>query len=367
MESFEDAIKAMAERARKIRGNISTEESTKTALIMPFISTLGYDVFNPLEVVPEFVADVASRKGEKVDYAIMQDGSPIMIIECKACGTALDVEKVEQLHRYFLTLDSSIGILTDGIRYLFYSRTEDGKKMDTRPFMEINLDNIDTTLIPELRKLCKGKFNLKVTLETVSELRFNRHIKLLLEQNLNDPDREFLRYFIRRADIQATQKAFEQFTGYVKRGFAEFLSEQVNSRLKIALNAAQKAQEQAQEDAKADNISSSDESIVEEITENEYQAYYVVKAILAGIMNIERIFLRKISGIGKSMVLLDDSQRKQLLRFIFKKEGKWCIEITGANKERISHNISKIDDIYKYADDIKRSIIGYDVQKSIAT
>lgn len=93
---FIEEIKAIAEKAQKIKGELSTEEATKTALIMPFIKALGYDVFDHREVVPEFIADIAGRKGEKVDYAIMQDGKPIMIIECKCCGASLDDTKREQ-------------------------------------------------------------------------------------------------------------------------------------------------------------------------------------------------------------------------------------------------------------------------------
>jgi hypothetical protein len=49
---------------------------------MPFIQALGYVVFNPAEVVPEFTADVGTKKGEKVDYAVMRGGKPIILFEC---------------------------------------------------------------------------------------------------------------------------------------------------------------------------------------------------------------------------------------------------------------------------------------------
>ncbi len=210
---FSEAIKNLGDRAQKLRGNLATEEATKNALVMPFIQTLGYDIFNPLEVVPEFVADIPGKKGEKVDYAIMQDGKPIIIIECKCCGANLNEEKRDQLHRYFLTVDSSIGVLTDGIRYMFFASGEDGKNMDTRPFMELDLGAIDPTLIPELRKLCKGKFDLQTTLNTVNELKFNRQIKIFLEQQMENPCEDFVEFFIRETGAgRATQKLKESFT-----------------------------------------------------------------------------------------------------------------------------------------------------------
>ena len=68
---FSDSLSALAQKVRNQRDAIQTEEATKTAFVMPFISTvLGYDVFDPLEVVPEFTADVGIKRGEKIDYAI---------------------------------------------------------------------------------------------------------------------------------------------------------------------------------------------------------------------------------------------------------------------------------------------------------
>lgn len=69
---FADQIMQLADRVDKMKAQLQTEEATKNALIMPFIQALGYDVFNPMEVIPEFTSDVGTKKGEKVDYAIMQ-------------------------------------------------------------------------------------------------------------------------------------------------------------------------------------------------------------------------------------------------------------------------------------------------------
>lgn len=80
---FKDSIKQISERIGKLKDNLPTEEATKNALIMPFIQVLGYDVFNPLEVLPEMPCDVGTKKGEKIDYAIIRDGNPIILMECK--------------------------------------------------------------------------------------------------------------------------------------------------------------------------------------------------------------------------------------------------------------------------------------------
>ena len=80
---FKDAIKQISDRIVKLKGNLETEEATKNALVMPFLNALGYDVFNPLEVLPEMTCDIGTKKGEKIDYAILKDGQPVILIECK--------------------------------------------------------------------------------------------------------------------------------------------------------------------------------------------------------------------------------------------------------------------------------------------
>ncbi len=100
---FIDEVKQFAGRIAKMKDSIQTEEATKTSMIMPFFRLLGYDVFNPLEFVPEYTADVGIKKGEKVDYAIMnEDGKPLILIEAKWCGENLD-KHASQLFCYFAT------------------------------------------------------------------------------------------------------------------------------------------------------------------------------------------------------------------------------------------------------------------------
>ena len=115
---FKDSIKQLSERISKVKERIATEEATKNALIMPFIQMLGYDVFNPLEVVPEMDCDLVKKKGEKIDYAIMKDGEPIMLFECKHWQQDLDLHST-QLQKYFVASKAKFGVLTNGIVYRF--------------------------------------------------------------------------------------------------------------------------------------------------------------------------------------------------------------------------------------------------------
>ena len=135
---FVDQLKQFSKRVETMRETVQTEEATKTAIIMPFFAMLGYDVFNPLEFVPEFTADVGIKKGEKVDYAIIKDGEPVILIECKSISEKLEKHD-SQLFRYFGTTSAKFAILTNGIMYRFYTDLDSPNKMDDDPFLTINI------------------------------------------------------------------------------------------------------------------------------------------------------------------------------------------------------------------------------------
>ncbi|MBF0119690.1 MAG: hypothetical protein HQK79_12700 [Desulfobacterales bacterium] len=68
-----------------------------------------------MKVFPEYEADFAKKKSgqkEKVDFALILEGVPIIFIEVKALDIPLDVHE-GQLSRYFnATTSVSLAILT---------------------------------------------------------------------------------------------------------------------------------------------------------------------------------------------------------------------------------------------------------------
>lgn len=156
---FKDQLKQFSERVMMLKENILTEEATKNAFIMPFIQLLGYDVFNPLEVIPEMDCDLVKKKGEKLDYAIMREGEAILLIECKHWQQNLELHET-QLQKYYVASKAKFGLLTNGIIYRFYTDLEKENIMDEVPFLEINLESIREAQIEELKKFHKSYFDI---------------------------------------------------------------------------------------------------------------------------------------------------------------------------------------------------------------
>jgi hypothetical protein len=357
---FIDQIQTLAARIPKQIEHIQTEEATKSALIMPFINALGYNVFDPTEVVPEFTADLGTKKGEKVDYAVLQDGKPIMLFECKWCGSDLDKVHISQLYRYFSVTAARIGVLTNGITYRFYSDLEEPNKMDTRPFLVFNMLDIQESLVAELKKLTKNAFNLEEMLSTASDLKYTREIKRILRTELSAPSEEFARFFASQVYAgRMTQAVREQFKDIVERAFKQFISERINERLQSALAQEPTTPETGPAEAE-ESEPKPDEGSESRIvtTEEELEGYYLVKSILHEVVDPSRIFHRDtISYMG---ILLDDNNRKPICRFFFNSEKKKYLGLFDENKKIERVEINNLDDIFKYSDRLKATVGYYD-------
>ncbi len=233
---FIEQIQAISAKIRKQKDMIQTEEATKTAFVLPFIRALGYDIFDPTEVVPEFTADVGIKKGEKVDYAICLDGKVSILFECKACNSPLGEAQSSQLYRYFSTTAARLAVLTDGVMYRFYSDTEEPNIMDSKPFMEFNMLDVQENLVPELKRMTKQSFNLDEIISVAGDLKYTREIKRLCSEEFQSPSEEFVMFFARKTyPRKVTQSVREQFTAITKRALTEFMNDTINDRLRSAM------------------------------------------------------------------------------------------------------------------------------------
>lgn len=233
--SFYDDIKNFSNRIISLKETILTEEATKVSLVLPFFQLLGYDVFNPMEFCPEYTADVGIKKGEKVDYAIIINNEPIILIECKWCGDKLDKHS-SQLFRYFGTSPAKFGILTNGIIYRFFTDLDESNKMDLVPFLEINLLDLREPLINELKKFSKETFDKDFIFSTASELKYSNMIKELLKNLFDEPTDEYVRFVLNSIyNGQKNQKIIEKFKPILKKACNSFINDIVNQKISSAI------------------------------------------------------------------------------------------------------------------------------------
>ncbi|MCU7974004.1 type I restriction enzyme HsdR N-terminal domain-containing protein [Shewanella sp. SW36] len=277
---FIERIDVLSKRIPQIANSLQTEEATKNALVMPFLHTvLGYDVFNPSEVVPEFTADTIGKKGEKVDYALIKEGEVQILIECKKYNEKLSIKHASQLFRYFSVTNARLAILTNGTEYQFYTDLDAPNKMDEKPFLILDLENIDEHLIPEVKKLTKNSFDVNSIVSAAGELKYLSQIKRIISEQFKEPEEEFIRFFASRAyDGVLTSKVKHQFAEITHKALRQFLNDSINERLKSAIGNDKPTDEN--KNLIDTPIPSNDEKIKVVTTEEEIDGFNVIKAIL---------------------------------------------------------------------------------------
>ena len=330
---------------------IQTEEATKSAFVMPFISQiLGYDVFDPTEVIPEFICDVGTKKGEKIDYAISKGGEIQILIECKKIGEPLNVKHASQLFRYFHVTNARISILTNGQLYKFFTDLDAPNKMDEKPFLELDLLDIDEHVVPELVKLTKSAFDVDSIVSAAGELKFISQIKKMISSQFSEPDEDFVKLFASRVyDGILTQKVREQFSVLTKKAATQWLNDQVNERLKSAISggAMVSPQPNNEDSAKSSSDKNEAESGMIVTTEMEIEGFHIIKSIIRKVIEPQRItFLDTQSYLG---ILIDDNNRKPICRLHFNRSQLYIGMFDGEKKET-RHPITSLNDIYNFTD-----------------
>ena len=347
---FKDEVKQLGSRTAKMVPQIQTEEATKNALVMPFIKLLGFDVFDPFEVNPEFIADIGIKKGEKVDYAIMKDGEPIIIVECKHHLEKLDPHN-SQLFRYFHVCKAKFGLLTNGLVYRFYTDLNDTNKMDDKPFFEFNLAEIKDAQIEELKKFHKSYFDVENISNTASDLKYTNEIKALITSELRNPSAVFVKHFSSQVyQGKLTEKMLIQFTELVKRSSNQVLNDAITDRLKTALGKEEANSNETEVKVTTEPVMASESNIV--TTEEEIEGFFIVKSILREAIEPKRITHRDAQTYFA--ILLDDNNRKTICRLYL--GNKKYLVLLDENKKEIKHEISSIDEIFNYANLLKTVI-----------
>lgn len=229
---FKEELQKLSVQISERQNHVVNEEMTKQALVIPFLQVLGYDVFNPLEVKPEYLADFGKKKSEKVDYAIFKNEAPIIFIEVKSVNETLKTHST-QLARYFnATPEVRIAILTNGIEYKFYTDLDKNNLMDENPFFKLDINNITDEDIKILEKFKKDDFQTDNIVRCAEELIYTSNLNKKLRELFKNPPDDFIRYLIRDfSDTKITANVINRFKPIVKKSISMAIIELVSKGL----------------------------------------------------------------------------------------------------------------------------------------
>lgn len=352
---FKEKLVTLAERVGRLKENVNTEEATKTSFILPFLNALGYDVFDPAQVTPECACDYGTKKGEKIDYTVSIDGKPVMIIECKHWSADLEKHKA-QLFRYYQVSPAKFGILTNGIVYRFFSDLDTPNKMDDKPFFEIDLFDLKDSHIDKLREFSRERYDTNTILNSATELKYVNALRTLIATLADQPTDDYVRFLAKQVhEGIITPKVLEEFRPMVVRAHKQLIADNVNLRLKSAL-APEIPSVETDNNAEVleDNTSAKDSKIV--TTDEEMQGFYIVRAILAEVIDVNRVTIKDAQSY--CAILCDYNNRRPLCRLHFNAKQKY-VEVFDEAKVGTRHPIESLSDIYKFAETIKATAKSY--------
>lgn len=339
---LEAKLADLTSKIKEHRDALATEEAAKTALIMPFLQAMGYNVFDPSEVIPEFTCDIGTKKGEKVDYAICNDGKISILIECKGVNIDLNTNHASQLFRYFSVTDARIAILTNGIVYRFFSDVDTPNKMDEKPFFSFDLQNPRKADYKTLSRFMKGALNIDQILEEASKLKLQSLIYKQLQKEFEEPSEDLIRVIASNIHSgRLTAPVKEMFRGLIISSFKSLVNDAVTERLTSALSASTETTDP--DDAEADIASET------HTTEEEFAGFNIIRAIVARNIDPERVVMR--DSKSYCAILLDDNNRKTIARLHFNSDRKRYLgTFSGKNETKLP--VADAVEIYQYTDAI---------------
>jgi hypothetical protein len=346
-----DQLQTLAARAMQAGPSLTNEEATKMALIAPFIQALGYDIFNPAEVKPEFSADLPGiKQGERVDYAVLENGEPKILVEAKPYTTDLKTAEMGQLSRYFQATNARIGILTNGQIFLFYSDLDKPNLMDERPFAEINLFDLKSAPLEQIKQMSKAMFDIDTLLSTAERLKYLRGVKEQLKIELTDPSEWLVKEMAGRVHSarRTSSQLLEKFKPIVIDAIKSYINDRINERLSSAMEVEKAKDELAEESSEATSGDAS--GIV--TTKDEYEGLYIIRAICASEIEPSRLTEKDTKSYCN--VLLDNNSWKSIVRMHFNGSQK-KLEIFDDAEPRMVP-LETLSSIYQLAERIRAAL-----------
>lgn len=347
---FKEKLEEHVKIVKKYQKEEFKEEQTKMYLIAPFLNLLGYNVFNPDDVVAEFIADIGEKKGEKVDYALKLNGEIEILIEAKPIIDDLSNHDV-QLQRYFNVTKAKVGILTNGIVYKFFTDLEEKNIMDKKPFLVVDFLDLTEDKIKEIRKFAKNNYDPEKILNDAEILKYSNGIKNYLNRQLENPDDEFVKIIAKEIyDGRLVQNKISEFKTIFKDTFKTFINDYARKKFERVLENSAKETTEITEIIEEETENDNNEIIT---TEAEMESYFIIKSILGKYTDLDNITFKDTrSYFG---VLFQNNTRKWICR-MFIGEEKTNISFPteerrggGAIKEE-KIKLESLKDLYKYED-----------------
>lgn len=238
MPQFKELLNKHVEHVKTLGPHCTTEETTKQALILPFLNILDFNPFDPTKVKAEYGADFPGVKNnERVDYALFSDGHPVMFIEAKPFTEKL-TNHTGQLSRYFnATPGVAITAITNGREWRFFTDLKNTNIMDDTPFLIVDITSLSDTDAEQLSRFRHDNFQPEKLKSFAEERVYASIFQNVIEGCLRDPDAEFVKFVATRANLvpKLTGKFIETIAPIVKHSVAEAISRMVVSGLSAPL------------------------------------------------------------------------------------------------------------------------------------
>lgn len=353
---FPQRVADLTTRSKHATRLALTEEATKTSVVLPFIQALGFDVFNLEEVIPEFIADVGIKKGEKIDFALKIGGKIAVLIEVKPISMSLGSAQYSQLFRYFATTEARLAILINGREVWFFSDIDERNKMDKKPFFTFDLQSYDERQIAELARFQKPGFDMEVILDAASNLKYVKSAAAYLASQIRAPDDDFVRFVGRQIyDGSMTKAALELLRPAIQSALDEVVRNRIQERLNVTFSKEAPAQDSPPEKREPETANPAESEIV--TTEEEMFAFMIVRAIGTRATTVDRITMRDAKSYCS--IFMDDNNRKPVCRFYFNGKTTKSIGIFTPEKEEQKHAIAHPSDIYSHTAALLKTIEHY--------
>ena len=279
MENFINKLSNHIEHVKRVGIHCSTEETTKQALILPLLDILGFSPYDPTKVLAEFAADFPGVKAtERVDYALYCNGQPVMFIEAKPFTANLS-NHAPQLSRYFnSSLGVTIGAITNGKEWRFFTDLINTNVMDEKPFLTIDFTKHKAEELTQLAEFKHDNFHADKLRFFAEENQYIQQFKIVIKRSINEVDLDFVRYVAQQANIsrQLNTKFLENIQPFVKQAVEQAISDTVVKGLSsptiitaqpIEINPSPIETVDIQQDTVSDILHSDNEKIITTVSE----------------------------------------------------------------------------------------------------